>query len=496
MKLSSFRLRIALFSALLAGVTVTGFGGISYVLLYQSKLDSLDQNIQEKLLREASIPRPIMYWEIFEESRAFAFSSASKSNAALLILNQNQTIYQSQNWPTQLNSQASFLPQPEVKDLNLRDFPSVPPPPNIRRRENNDFRQRPNPEELRRLTQLSDLVTHTADQKKWRLGTVSSPFVQMAIAVDLQIIDQEMAVIRNIFFLMLPITLLLVTVGAWWLSSDALKAIQNLTEIIRQVTAKGLNQRASSAKLDIEFVELVNVFNQMMARLERSFQQASRFSADAAHELKTPLAILQGELERAVQKTSAGSEQQQTFSRLLDEVRRLSSITRKLLLLSLADAGQMQIQKTTVDLSEIIRDLAEDIDLIAPELRLDLKLLPKLIVSGDQDLLAQILQNLITNAIKYNLPNGWIRINTQQQNGILFVKISNVSRDISAGDRRRIFDRFQRGDASRNRQVEGFGLGLSLSREIARAHGGELQLEPASPNCTTFTLSLPLAGTV
>ena len=315
----------------------------------------------------------------------------------------------------------------------------------------------------------------------------------MAIAVNLEVIDQEMALIRNIFVLLIPATLFIVMAGAWWLSKNALTSIQNMTGLLQKVTAKGLDKRASTKGLDTEFIELVNVFNQMMSRLERSFQQASRFSGDAAHELKTPLAILQGELEQALHTVPAGSPQQQTFSRLLDEVRRLSTITRKLLLLSLADAGQMKLQQQTINFSALVEELTEDIDLMAPELELRLKLKPNLQLKGDRQLLIQVLQNLVTNAIKYNIPSGFIAIETFQSKQQIILKISNPSKGLKGGDRQRVFERFHREDTSHNRKVEGFGLGLSLSREIARAHGGDLKLEPVS-SCATFLLFLPSEG--
>jgi signal transduction histidine kinase len=120
--------------------------------------------------------------------------------------------------------------------------------------------------------------------------------------------------------------------------------------------------------IPIEFVELIFVFNQMLERLERSFKQASRFSGDAAHELKTPLAILQGQLERALHQVESGSEVQQTLSNLLDEVRRLTEITRKLLLLSLADAGRMGLHLVEVNMSALLSEIAEDMELLAPHL--------------------------------------------------------------------------------------------------------------------------------
>ncbi len=123
-------------------------------------------------------------------------------------------------------------------------------------------------------------------------------------------------------------------------------------------------------------------------------------------------------------------------------------------------------------------------------------------MQGDRDLLIQVLQNLISNAIKYNLPNGWIRIDAYRQGATVLITISNCSKEIPvsdseallrSADRHRIFDRFHRGDPARTRQVEGIGLGLSLAREIARAHGGDLTLDPTLSGQTGFTLTLPVA---
>jgi two-component system heavy metal sensor histidine kinase CusS len=111
---------------------------------------------------------------------------------------------------------------------------------------------------------------------------------------------------------------------------------------------------------------------------------------------------------------------------------------------------------------------------------------------GDRDLLIQVLQNLISNAIKYNLPNGWIRIHARRQDATVLITISNCSKDIPTSDRNRIFDRFHRGDPARTRQVEGIGLGLSIAQEIARAHGGDLTLDPVLSGQTAFTLTLPV----
>jgi signal transduction histidine kinase len=162
------------------------------------------------------------------------------------------------------------------------------------------------------------------------------------------------------------------------------------------------------------------------------------------------------------------------------------------LLLSLADAGQMNLHRVEVDLSGLLIEMLEDIELLAPHLEIQTEIAEGLRVQGDRDLLIQVLQNLISNAIKYNLPNGWIRIEAHRQGATVSITISNCSKEIPVSDRNRIFDRFHRGDPARTRQVEGIGLGLSLAREIARAHGGDLTLVPTLSGQTAFTLALPI----
>ena len=139
-----------------------------------------------------------------------------------------------------------------------------------------------------------------------------------------------------------------------------------------------------------------------------------------------------------------------------------------------------------------LAQVEEDIELLAPQLKVQTDITAQLQVLGDRVLLTQVVQNLVTNAIKYNLVDGWIRINATQQKASVLITITNSSKNILPGDRERIFERFYRGDPARTRsEVEGTGLGLSLSREIARAHGGDLILDLTPSNQTAFTLTLP-----
>jgi len=462
----SFRTRLALASAVLAGSALIGFGMTSWWLIYQAKVSRLDEAIKSQLMRVSRSSK-----RIGSLTRRFGINEDTPI-AILVGDRQNNILYKSDNWSSEIKIDSLWLssgtrPFSEIGRPRNDSFP----PPKL-----------PSPQ----------FMTYSTSTETWRVGAASFPANQIAISVSLQTIEGEMVAIRNIFLISILVVLFLIAGGAWWLSGNALRPIGQLTEAIKQVTVKGLDRRVPIDTTDVEFVELIAVFNQMLESLERSFKQASRFSGDAAHELKTPLAILQGELERNLQQAEPESQMQQSLSSLLDEVRRLSGIVRKLLLLSLADAGRMNLHRVEVNLSEILAQVEEDIELLAPQLKVQTDITAQLHVLGDRVLLTQVVQNLVTNAIKYNLVDGWIRINATQQKANVLITITNSSKNILQGDRERIFERFYRGDPARTRsEVEGTGLGLSLSREIARTHGGDLILNLTPPNQTAFTLTLP-----
>ena len=264
-----------------------------------------------------------------------------------------------------------------------------------------------------------------------------------------------------------------------------------------QVTARGLDQRIPVATEDREIAGLVQVLNGMMDRLEASFNQATRFSADASHELKTPLAIMQGELENALQTAEPGSPQQQVFSNLLEETQRIKTITRGLLLLAQADAGRLKVALEDVELSAGLEGMVEDARILAADsnLRFDLKIQPGLWVQADRTLLQMAIRNLLGNAVKYNEPGGAVGVTLTAADGQAWLTLCNTGAGIPPADQARVFERFYRVRRSDSVSTEGLGLGLSLAREIVHAHQGQLALKESKPGYTCFTLSLRLHPT-
>ncbi|MGB6297404.1 MAG: ATP-binding protein [Rivularia sp. (in: cyanobacteria)] len=483
MKLPSFRLRIALFSSVLAGSALIVFAGISWFQIYKTKIIRLDAQITNELMRGNGPPKrdiTQLYqkqrWKLYSDSLSDVLGANTKIPTGLLVLDfEGNKLYQTQE----------IILDKDLHRLLTKQLKSINPSPLITARNLSGKELPPAP--------LPILLT-TASTKTgtWRTGTAKFRKIQIAVAVNLEVVNQEMGTISNIFLISILGIFLLIGIGAWLLSGSVLRPINQLTNEIKLLSVKGLDRRISIEKIDVEFLELIRVFNQMLERLERSFHQASRFSGDAAHELKTPLTILQGELERTLQQVPSGSEVQQRLSYLLDEVHRLGAIIRKLLLLSLADAGQLSLYLVEVDISELLFQMLEDLEMLAPDLTVRTDIAKGLKVKGDRDLLMQVLQNLFSNAIKYNLADGWIKVDAFQENNSLKIIIVNASEGIKDENRTLIFDRFHRGDPSRNRKIEGIGLGLSLAREIVRAHHGELMLDPASEGETSFSVSLPM----
>ena len=487
----SFRLRMALLSALLTGLVLLLFGAASWWLIRESKTQRLDTELRAYAEREVNRERSADEWQA-EEARIASTLGLTQPGEVLLLWQDaaGQTLYQSSGWPSawpaaQLPWPDGLMPRPPPGEgpPHRVGEPPRPPRPGLGD-EPPPVRRPPGP--------AVALLQGEADGQRWRLALARIDVAQLAIAVNAQAIEADLRGIRNAFLLSLPLALLLTGLASWAFAHRAMAPIDKLAQATRRVTAGGLEQRIPSGGEDREFVLLIEVFNRMLGRLERSFQQAHRFSADAAHELKTPLAIVQGQLERAIHQAEDGSAMQTGLSSILDEVRRLSVISRKLLLLSQADAGHLSILREPVDLSRLLDELLEDTRMLAPQLRVDADVAPGLRLQADASLLRQVLHNLVSNAIKYNVPDGWIQIGAARRGPSVEVLVRNASTGIAAADQARLFERFFRADQAHGRQVEGVGLGLSVSREIARAHGGELMLKAASQTAVQFSLVLPM----
>jgi len=291
----------------------------------------------------------------------------------------------------------------------------------------------------------------------------------------------------------LPVAVLVAAFGVWWITRKSLQPLQDVANAAEQIHAKALGQRLPQPSVNDEIGRLVRVLNEAFDRLERSFAQATRFSSDASHELKTPLTIMRGEIESALRSEVDGLQIESLLDGLLEQTERLSDIVEKLLLLSRADAGALTLRKDPVDFSAMCRELAEDAEILALRKKITTKfdISPAITVYADESYLRRILLNLLDNAVKYNVEAGAVSISLGKSDSLAVFRIANTGPEIPLEHENRIFERFYRADPSRSSDTVGSGLGLSICRELVLALGGDIRLERVQPGWTAFAFTLP-----
>lgn len=291
-----------------------------------------------------------------------------------------------------------------------------------------------------------------------------------------------------------PVTLVVASLGGIFLAGRALSPIDELTRLARRISAADLSQRLDLRLPDDEVGRLARTFDEMIARLEEAFHRQRQFTADASHELRTPLTAIKGQVEVALTRPREQAAYQEVLHSVNEEIDRLIRLVGSLLTLTRADAGQVPITLESNDLDELVGAAVEQVRPVAGQRGLDLSVVPgpSVTLKADQDLLLQLLLNLLDNAIKYTPAGGRVIAGwgTNGKQAELWVRDTGVG--ISPEHLPRIFDRFYRVDKARSRSDGGAGLGLSICRWIAEAHGGSISVESVPGQGSAFTVRLPL----
>lgn len=327
--------------------------------------------------------------------------------------------------------------------------------------------------------------------QKWRIMAFSDGTAVFLAAHNMSQLREDMHTLGNAILIAFPVAISIIGLIAWYLAGKAIDPVKRLTSSASEITAEALGKRLQESHEPPEFENLIKGYNQMLDRLEKSFLQASRFSADAAHELNTPLMILRGHLDLLLQSAAENSDTQKQLAMVLEEVRGLQEVIRKLLLLSQADSGRLAIDEVDFDFSMLVNEIVEDAEIMAPEIELRCDIPDGIPVKGDRDLLRQCVFNLITNAIKYNREDGHIILTMEKSRYAVQLDIRNTGQAIPEDKAEKVFDRFYRVDPSRDAKVKGRGLGLSLAHEFAKAHHGSLELVANEDDNIVFRLTLP-----
>ena len=293
---------------------------------------------------------------------------------------------------------------------------------------------------------------------------------------------------RNLIYVLPTIVVMLLVLTAYMVYV-VMRPIRLMEETLSKLDFQTIREKNEIQTPYREFRKLAQVYRDLLKRLDESYENAKRFASDAAHELRTPLSILRGNVERLIPEVPNGSEMQRRLQNLGDEVDRLILITEKLLMLSRADSNSLTLDIESVDLSTLLTNLIEDAESFHRQIKFIQKIQPHVHLPCDFSLMEQLINNLYSNAIKYNLPQGgWVEFDLHRHGDEVVLIVSNASNEVSADLPEKAFERFYRSDASRTRRsVDGLGLGLSICREIAHAHHATLNLENPRPQVVSVT---------
>lgn len=338
------------------------------------------------------------------------------------------------------------------------------------------------------------LRTHRVHGERVRLLVSEKNGVTFAIAAALEEAD---ALARGVALAMLaglPIALAIAWLGGSRLAKVAVGPVQGMTSAIERITAERLDQRVPVPPVDDEIQRHARALNATLDRLEQSYQQAVRFSADASHELKTPLTVMRASIEAVLDSPSLGDNDRAAIASLLEQTRRLSEITGSLLLLARADSGRLVLDLADHDLAALTEACAEDARIAAErhEITVECDLPPRADARVEALRFAQIVSNLLDNAVKYNREGGRVRVTLREEGPAWRLVVGNTGPGIAPELRERLFERFFRAEHTAERP--GHGLGLSLARELARAHGGDITVTQSASDWIEFAVTLPKAG--
>jgi len=292
----------------------------------------------------------------------------------------------------------------------------------------------------------------------------------------------------------LPLIVGVAIAGGFLLTHNALRPLREIAGVASKITSRNLNERLPEIHSGDDIEQVTAALNRMMSRLEESFQHVHRFSADVAHEVRTPLAILQAELEGLLDNSELTPESRNAASSALEEAGRLSRIVEQLLEMTRLETGEMLSAATAFDFAEMTRSTVDQMRLLSDEkqIRLNFVGTQAVPILGDPVRLRQVVVNLIDNAIKYTPPGGTISVTSGIAHEKAFLEVTDSGVGIPQEAIPYLFERFYRVDGARTRQLGGTGLGLAIVKSICTAFGGTVTVQSALGAGTAFRVELPL----
>jgi heavy metal sensor kinase len=333
-----------------------------------------------------------------------------------------------------------------------------------------------------------------------RLDGVNGRAYTVAMGAPADDAVDTLSLFRSYLLMFAPLLLLVAAGGGYWLSRRALSPVDALVRSARDVGGASLNSRLQKLNTGDELQRLSDTLNEMLDRIETAFRRITEFTADASHELRTPVSLIRTEAELALRRSRGEAEYKESLRHILLEAERTTALIEQLLSLARADSGRESLQMQAVDLRQTLSNVVDGWQQVATIRNLHFSTTLDLqnaevrdsFVMGDESALRRLADILLDNAFKYTPAPGSVRLSLAQKGETAVITIQDSGMGIDEQDQARIFERFYRVDKARSRAQGGVGLGLAIAHWIVTQHRGSITVESSPGNGSVFRVALPM----
>jgi heavy metal sensor kinase len=346
--------------------------------------------------------------------------------------------------------------------------------------------------------------------RPWRVWINGEPFLasrqtiniagtpyDVTMAVATGALDRALTRGSVLIFATAPLFLVIAALGGFWMSQRALRPVDQMTLAARKIGAHDLSLRLDVPATRDELGRLGETLNAMLTRLEDAFRKITQFTADASHELRTPIAVMRTAAELALRKTRTEAEYQETLAQIVRETAKVSDLLENLLTLARSDAETSQLAMQRADLNEILDEACSASRYLAEQKNVTLSRngtsVPTWVMANAPSV-ERLFLIVLDNAVKYTPSGGTVHVKLAAADGVAEAEVRDSGIGIAADDMPHIFDRFYRADRARTREPGGAGLGLAIGQWIAQAHGGEIRVESELAKGSSFKVRLPISN--
>jgi heavy metal sensor kinase len=299
-----------------------------------------------------------------------------------------------------------------------------------------------------------------------------------------------------LLFISIPSLLLCAAAGGYWISTRALAPVDQITQTARTISAQNLSSRLVVPQTRDELQRLSETLNGMLERLEAAFKKITQFTADASHELRTPVAVMRTRAELSLRKARTADEYRDVIAEVLSELEKTSRLIDQLMFLARADSGAETLEFRATNVAEVLREACHQGSALAEAKQVAFQEQisgDSLWIQGDASSLRRLFLILIDNAVKYTPTNGQVEVSLQRSDGFAVAEVRDTGIGIAETDLPNVFERFYRADKARTRESGGLGLGLSIGRWITEVHAGTIEVRSAPGHGSNFQIRLPIA---